>query len=287
MVWKRARPRSRARVGKGAFNKVFGRHALHHEFSSGIKLDAESTTADTTIIPLLACDKTLGNPDSIYVNPRNSNKTNSNDHLTYGSSVVKKIHYNIKLAMDPAITDADVYALRAYCMPITIRYDDLDKEAIGETIGTYIPVVEHTSDEKIVPNWSGTDLVGQLSDCWDGDGLTTDSKWESVAFDPQAFETALGEKPISPLLRKVTSGGLRGFDIRKEFPVSMSGTIQVPKKVQLQTEHTFYGLLVGLYQTSSSNQYYYAGDVTAGEHLYMNMSYSFFEWNKEFNQNVS
>ncbi len=279
--------RARSKVGKGNFNKVFGRHGLHHEFRSGISIDVEDDTKNTFILPLLACDKTLGNPDTIYVNPRNSNKTNSNDHLTYGSSVVKRIHYNFKFVIDPAIADADIYKCRVQCMPIMLRYDDLDKESIGETIGSYLPVVEEGSDEKILPNWSGVDFNAELSNFYDADELTTDAKHESVAFDHHAFETALAEKPISPLLLSATAGGLKGFDVYKRYPMSFSSTMPVPKKCQLQTEHTFFGLLIHIPITGDPDSYYLTGDITGAGSVRFNYSVSYYEWNKEYNQNVS
>ena len=255
-----------------------------------MSIDCESNN-NTVVVPLLACDKTLNNPDSIYVNPRNSSVTNANDHLTYGSSVVKKIHYNIDFWIAPEAKTTNTYQdylkLKVQCMPLMIRYDDLDKEAIGESIATYIPLTEHGSDEKIRPDWSGTDLdTTYASDCWDSDGLTTDAKWESVAFDEDAFETALGEKPISKLLRSVTNGGLKEFTINKANPLSFNGTIRVPKKVQLQTEHTFYGVLISVPKIDDWNQYYQNSDTT-GFKLLSNQHYSYYEWNKEFNQNVS
>ena len=282
----RGRTRRRARVGKGNFNRIFGRHALHHEFGGGLRLRGEDETTNTFILPIVAMDTSLSAPDSVYVNPRNSSKTNLNDHLTRGSSIVKKFHYNFKMWPLPQMYADGLRKLRVQVMPLCVRYADLDKEAIGETIGTYIPLVEHSGDTKIRPNWSGSDMIAQHGDFYDGDGLTTDNKHESVAFDAEAFETALAEKPISPLLRKVTNGGLRGFDCLVEHPMTWQGTQYLPKKAQLQTEHTFYGLLIHLPQLDSEEQYYDAADTTAAQ-LWFHYDISFYEWNKEFNQNVA
>ena len=289
----RGRRQSYANVGRRSrgLSKVFGKHGLHHEFSSRVTLTADSNSWNDTIIPICACDSTLGNPDSIYVNPRHSSLTTSNDHLTYGSSVVKRIHYQIDVMLDDRANGTTNPNLpvwkRLEVMPLIISYDDLDKEAGGETVGSYLPLVEHGSDEKIRPNWSGTDLdTMYTNDCWDSDGLTTDAKWESIDFNADNFRTALAEKPISPLLRKLTNGGLKQMLVSSSMPQAYNGFIKLPKKAQLQTEHTFYGLLLHVPTEDTSRQIGRNAD-QSNTNIWFNFNFSFFEWNKGFNQNVS
>lgn len=287
MAWGRKK-RWRNRRTTNSFSKTFGKYGLHHEFGTKLSIDADSATPkNTVVIPLLACDSTMANPDSIYVNPRNSSKTTSNDHLTYGSSVVKKIHYQMQGWVNPAGTPSTAYKTRVYTMPICAKYDDLTQEAGGDTVSSFIPLVEHGSDEKLRPNWSGNDLdTSYTSDCWDSDGLTTDAKWEQVTWDLETFETALAESPLNKKLLSMTEGGLRSFDISKEYPQTWSGTLRVPKKVQLQTEHVFYGILIHIPDYDQRQQYYQNSDLSNHKSMF-NMEFSFYEFNKEFNQNVS
>ena len=284
---KRKRKRRYSNVGRTprkGWSRTFGRHGLHHEFHGAFRLESADENKNATILPLLACDATLNNPDSVYVNPRHSSVTNANDHLTYGSSVVKKIHYDLKIMLDSTISNGWQGTL--LCMPIMIKYDDLDKESGGETITSYIPLAEHGSDEKIRPNWNAND-INDLSDFYDGDGLTTDNNHEGVVFDPESFETALAEKPISPLLRSVTAGGLSYIDVHKEHPLHFHGTIRVPKKVQLQTEHTFYALLLKHADYDMRHQFPIKSEAAVTNALmHIGYSFSFYEWNKEFNQTV-
>ena len=291
MTWKRKSYRARTKSGKGNFNKAFGKQGLHHQFGSGFSFTVNSETKNTMVLPLLACDSTLGNPDSVYVNKRHPSVTNSNDHLTYGSSVVKRIHANIMMNIDSRITQ-DVEKVRVMCMPICLKYDDLDKESGGNQLGTYLPVVEHTGDEKIRPAWSATQFDSEIGNFYDSDGMAT-AIHESVAFSVDDFETALAENPISPLLQSVTRGirkhgGLEAFDLhRQNGGFVFNGMIPVPKKVQLQTEHTFFGMLIHIPVANDRHQYFRTGEISTNPYVNINYDFSFYEWNKEFNQNVS
>lgn len=284
---KKSQFRKRSYVGKGnRFNKTFGRYGFHHEYRGSVELQMEDGNANTFIIPLLAMDKTMSNADSVYVNPHHSSYSSSNDHLTYGGSVVKKMHVGLDILMPPAGQESGIWGLKVETMPICIRYDDLTKEANGDVVSSFIPCVEHGSDEKIRPAWDGNDLTGE--DLYDSDGLTTDATPENVPFNKVTFETALAESPLSSLLRSITQGGLRQFMVRREFPMMTYRTYQVPKKVQLQTEHTFYGVLVHVPQAFPNGLQMWDSDETTDiDHLRMNWQCSFFEFNKEFNQGIS
>ena len=284
--------RQRAKSGTGGMPKVFGKHGLHHEFgTSGLLHIDVGTTKGAVMIPLAACDSTLANPDSIYVNPRNSSKTTSNDHLTYGSSVVRRAYQHIKLWQNPGMTNVagdPLFKTRMYCCPILMNYDDLTKESGGETPATYLPVVEHGSDEKLVPNYNNLAVDSQKSNFYDGDNLTTATVFEHVSFDPHAFETALAESPISKLLRSITAGGLRSFDLHREHPIDFGQMVRLPKKVQLQTEHTFWAVILGVWDEDDEEQYYTAAQRNSSDQdVGFAIEQSNYEWNKEFNQNVS
>lgn len=286
MVW-RKRTRRRGKSGKAkGFSKAFGRHGVHHEADVSFSLN---DSQNCTVLPLLACDSTLNNPDSVYVHPKHASRDSSggvrNDHLTYGSSVVKKIHYDMNIYTDEAFSG---WAIKGFCFPIMLRYDDLDREYGGELVTSYLPVTIEGSDEKIRPDFSGTDLPlngDKSSDLWDSDGLTGGSSIEQTTFSHLSFETALGEKAISPKLLSVTGGGIKDFIVRKEYPVNINTTIPVPSKVQLQTEKTFFGLCIGMYADSDHKQFHNNG--VTGHNLEFDFGFSFFEKNKEFKQTVS
>ena len=289
----RGRTRRRARVGRGnTFSKTFGRHGLHHQFAFWCDLELGNSFKDTIVIPLCAMDTTMANADGVYVNPRrgSGNYSTADDHLTYGGSVIKKMHYDMSFMVSPD-SDSDCFALHAMTMPICLHRDDLTAEAKGDLLSDFIPVVEHGSDEKLRPNYGGASYILNAPEAYDQDGLSS-TIWEGVNFNRLTFTEAISEASISPKILSVTQGGLRSFVARKEHPQWRSGTIRVPKKCQLQTEHTFYGVLVHLdslmnttgAKRNASN--YLSGDFTTAK-MRLRGEFSYYEFNKEFNQGIS
>ena len=289
---RKGRIRRRARVAKGnRFNRTFGRHGYHHELKYSFELQADDATNDTNsfIMPLAAMDITMGNADSVYVNPRHSSYTSTDNHLTYGGSVIKRMHYTMDVLMPPSGQESKIHKLKYYIMPICVKYDDLLKtNEDGQAITNFIPIAEHGTREKIVPNYNGVDLSGR--DLPDTDGLTGGAAPEAVTFGQNSFETSLSENSLSPLLLSITQGGLRQSTIQFEYPQTYTGTLRVPKKVQLQTDRTFFGYLLSVGQvdtTPDTRQFYNADELTDVDHIRFNFKWSYYEFNKEFNQGIS
>jgi hypothetical protein len=261
-------------------NRPMKGYARRHEFRGGFYLQMEDTTRDSTILPLLAHDQGMTNPEDVHVNPVNDSYTGVSDsHECYGGSVINKLY--LQLIVQSYATD-----MITRTMLIHGSFDDWDvknEQDADKTIAQYLRVKsEATNENQIHPDWSGVDLANASSLGASVAGLTGGQTIESVAFDADDFEEKYSHSVVSGMLRKVTSG-IRTGVIYEDRPYIERRWFDVPSNVKRINRNTFMGLLLDLPQASSHEQMYLGGDVTDPP-LYVSFKVKFNEWNDMFNQ---
>lgn len=269
-------------------NKPMKEYGLRHHYELTMGFTADDTTKRCTILPLLACDEGLTNPEDVNVNPSNSNKTPTQAHHTlYPGSVVNGIAVKFNTCIPVLGQETGIQAILFQTMMVATSFDDITTEdhSDGQTIGDFIGLKkEATNENQIHPDWSGIDMLE--GDTLDSAfvGLTGGQTMEYVNFSTINYDERKRDSQIAGKLKACTPGGLRTNIIRRESPFFRRNYVRTPAKVKRSNKGTFLGMLFNVPQVNGVDQFWIGAETTATTHLRISAEVNFIEYNDMFNQ---
>ncbi len=287
-------------------------YPVSHDFSGTVGLSMEDETRNTFILPILSCDESLAAPENVDVHPGSvafdgvpgAAVTDSvrDNHHCFPRSVVNRIQIESFMNCDIGTTDIQLasasqqinYNVFYYAMLIKWAMDDPidpdDDTISGTSLDDIIPIIRDVNNSVVEPKFSGVDLFSATDASTDiqtggsAGQLTTDQKWEGVAFDQDLFEKIMKFGTLSGLIKSVTGGGLKKRQISVETPRYENLWMDNPSKTKRMNKNTFFGLLIHVPQVDSQHQFYHATNMTAIEHLTWSFHVRYNEYNDLFNQ---
>ncbi len=282
-------------------------YPLAHDYAGQVGFSADSTsTTHTFILPLLACDERMTNPETINVNPASASFTGVPDatasggvidnHLTYPGSVVNRIQIESFMNI-PTAAKSETPTLIYYVMPIKWSFDvpyEVDDETVASTsITEILKITQHHSNKYISPDFSNADM-GSATNSSTGietggaaGELTASQAWEGVDFDQDLFERILKFGSLKKLVKSTTDGGLKSRIIKAEdaggSAIYENLWLTVPSKVKRQNKNTFYGLMIHVPLEGDNHQFFH-GALSNISHLMWNFHVRYNEYHDLFNQ---
>ncbi len=194
-----------------------------------------------------------------------------------------------------AVETDKIRSLVVNWMPIYISFLDT-LEAEDEKTATQIEDIlelEHFTDNKDTqPEYSGIKISTlhnvapssiHYTEVFGDWGLTTDLKYESVAFDLGAFYDTLQFKTNAGMLKKVI-GPMRKVILRQDHPYFHFSSNFTYPSIKRANPYTFCGVLFHLPQMGQFMQVGEVADTTAIDHVNIEGRIRYDEWNSVFDQ---
>lgn len=260
---------------------VFG---LKHKFKIAFELNADTSTKDSTIVPLFTADQNHTSPENINVNPRHDTYAGVVDDAScYIGSKISKMHirFGVSIAPDATLVTSAVYRSWDICLGLG---DHEIKKKDDTTLLSVLNLREETVGQKYIePIWNGTNLDAgrKLPDPW------TPSDIQGVNVDYDSFENEmLKDEEFEGILKAVTNGGFKDFVVHKDRPFISDRWIEVDPRVKRIHDKTFCGIGFHLPTEATSDEQVqlYGQEVTADDVLRIGMSVQYTEYNEEFYQ---
>jgi len=258
---------------------------LYHDFEYHFALQAEGTTKDSTIVPVICQDQLAQTLATTFVNPKHSSFEISNNPNCSPESIIPYMSISIRASLTKLAIETDlVRSLSFNYMMITTAYlsrlDAIDSKT-GNDTETILELTHETDEEQVFPLWSGVDIgTNNLPANQEGIGGTP---LESVAFDKELFFDALHYYDNRSMLRTMAPS-MRSVTVKRDYPYVTSGTRNNKPICKFMNPYSFCGILFHLPQVGSIDQFGIAADTTAIDHVQFTMKVRFPEWNKGFYQ---
>lgn len=262
-------------------------YPLPHDINCQYVLGGKSSsTGYCTIMPYLHHDEARL-PSNVYTHPEHASFAETDyTGISAESKVFKMIAATRISLTKQAVGTDNVQALRVGIMDIHGAFEDFDAtdELTGVSVGDVLELTKETVDRQTYPIYDGTDLTpkytGSSTLNTNAQGLTTDTKIENVAFDPDLFYDALNYYTISEKLKNCQSG-LRWFTLTQNNPTRTFFS-RLDSGNKASNPYNFAGQLVYLPRGDTRYQIYRDGDVTATVHLLVEHRIRYLEWNDNF-----
>lgn len=248
--------------------------------------DASSRTG--TIIPIAFHDEAKL-PSAVYTNPEHASFAETDNANCSADSRVNSIQATLRISMTaPARTTDNLQAARIGFTIIHCAFKE-DLTAIDELTSVetqdVLELTSEATDRQTYPVYSGTDYTAKYGTSStmgaDQPGLTTDTKLESVVFDPDLYYDALNYYTISGKLRKIQTG-LRWITLTHNNTTRLL-KFRIKRNTKRMNPYTFLGLLIYVPQVSTKYQLPAASETTAINHFNMDFRARYLEWNDNFN----
>lgn len=245
-------------------------------------------STETSMVPIHYYDEGLGAPSSYKANPQNSGFAKEIGGACYPDSRINFQNVTITYALTKGALETDkLHAVNCSFMVINTAFKesiDAKDEGSGETIGTICELQTETTDRKVYPIWSGTDMGNPYGSASNHeaevDGLTTSQATEAVAFNRTTYYDALQFYDIAGKLKKVTSG-LKWFTLTKNNPVKKF-KIRLKSNVKRVNPYSGSFVLTHIPYVDTIYQPHFSGDTTNIPHVSVAVNTRFNEWNSSF-----
>ncbi len=258
-------------------------HSVQHSWLKGLE---DASTA--TIYPILHSDEGLGAPGSYKAHPENAAFVETTATNCYSESRIDFIVSEFTFAFTKVAKATDgLIAFNLSFMPIfTTFLDDLtaNDELSGLDISEILELTSETTDRQTYPLFNDFKVVEKFSNsalmAATMPGLTTTQVLEEVAWQKDKYYDALQYYTNGPKLR-VCQGGLKWITLTENKPV-VKVRIKIRRKSKFMNPYTFMGVLIDLPQSGSYKQIPIATDTTDIQHLSVDVTTRYNEWNDQF-----
>ncbi len=259
-------------------------HNLNHSWLKGME-DAGSAT----IYPIIMSDEGLGTPSAYEANPEHASFVEAAEPNCFPESRIDFIIAEIEFSYTKVAKATDgIIAFKLAFMPIfTTFLDDLtaNDELSGLDISEILELTSEATDRQTFPLYTDAKVVEKFSNsallAVNVPGLTTTQVLEEVAFQKPKYYDALHYYTNGPKL-KVCQGGLKWLTLSEKRPV-ITVRLKIRRKTKYMNPYTFMGVLIDLPQSGAVHQLPIATDTTDIQHLGVNMTVRYNEWNDQFN----
>ncbi len=264
-------------------------HSMHHSWYH--RLESGSVN-DATIYPILHYDEGLGTPTANESSPRNAAFVQASHPNCFVGSRVDNVFCQLSFAMAKGLYGTDnINAVRLAFMPIFLAFKD-DYTAIDELSSNEIQDVlemqTESTDRQGFPLYNTVKVFEKFSNsallAAGVDGLTTTQVLEGVAFSSNVYYNALKFMTIAGKLKSV-QGGLKWLTLTSNRPVRTVG-IKLRSKTKAMNEFTFFGVLIYVPKVDTDEQIATANDTTNIDHVSVDVTTRFNEWNEDFNMKM-
>lgn len=268
-----------------------------HNFGYRFSLDAEDTTRDSTMIPLIRMSEKAFFADAQTVNPNNGTFAEETGVTIHHGSIIPRLNISISASITKAGIETDkIRGLRFMWFPIYMSFEE-DYTAIDTSTSKEVEDIlrlTHTVTDRDAQPTYGTKLTAAsnhpLSTVNDGDeaiadwGLTTDASLEAVAFDVEEFWDSMSYYQNKGKMAKVV-GNIKNVLVTRDRPYIYTSNNYTHPKVKRGNDYTFCAIMFHLYQGTDFSQVFNETDVgTANDHLDIRIKCRYDEWHPLFDQ---
>ncbi len=266
---------------------------LHRNyFGFGLDMDDTAATKNSTMVPYMMQDNAIIDYETIKTNPQNEDFAISGSVNVAQGSYIPKLMVSWK-AWSPS-PEVDVLQFQTLKIGTSMlnRLDAFDKKT-GNDIETILELTHETTDEQAYPLWNTVKLYeGHHVMDYAGDipGLTGTQQPEGIAWDSFMLHDANQYYTNKAMLKKVTGrvkhhriNGPLSSDRRTFEKTASSFSTSIPSLCKFAHPYTFCGEIFSCPQAGQLNQYAKTADVTAVEHLTVQGTIRFAEYNPDFN----
>ncbi len=278
------------------------KYPLRHRVQYSAALTMEETR-NSSIFTLVKNYKTVVVPNTIIVNPHNTNYVSDAGAVCAPMSIIDKLTLNITFSLTEQILVTDKnYPLTLSWFPIFFSFPEKLDAADDDTTTTVAAILGLTKDateEDIIPTWSNLDLTTtglsekdhplstvNLAEVGTTHlGLTTDAKMEAVAFNKTTFIEAITRYTNKGAL-KACIGRQRNITLTENRPFHKVFIKKfVPRAIRRIVPYSYMAILVHLPVPNDYEQHFYSGAPTTDKpHVGVKITANYHEWNIEHDQ---
>ncbi len=277
-------------------------HRLDYSFALGLLQDSKNSVIATIVRG--SKDSAMNNPNTIEVNPHNTNFAQETGVMCHQMSILEKIKLSISFTLtEDAITDG-VKSLVVKYMPIFSSFPEklasTDAET-GFTAASVLELIHDATNEDVTPLTAANDVVVSAgvshkshpvstvndTEVFGDLNLGTDLKMETVAWDNTLFFQAMKFFTNKGAIRSMV-GNQRSVYLTDTRPTKRVYINKfVPASVRRIVNGSFFGMLFHLPLDSEVDQAFYSGAITTAKpHVGIKMNVSYNEWNVDHIQDV-
>ena len=262
-----------------------------HNYEFGFGLSAEDATRGSTGVMYAWQDNALVDYETIKTNPDNADFAVVSTGGVCRGSTVGKIFVDYMMYLIPTQTEISMLKVNSMDIHTSMlnRLTAFDRKT-GDTIEDILDLTHETTDEQTYFGYNGTKLFesqGTYDLPSDTMGLTTDTQPEGITFDMEKYYDALHYYSNKEMLRQVT-GPMRAITLTEPLVNSKHAIYRGHKRMsksmcKFANEYMACGEIFHVPQVGSTDQYHYASQTTAVEHVAVKGRVRFNEYNPDFN----
>ncbi len=281
-------------------------YPLRHKFFYSFGLSGVTANQNSTICSIVrgSADTAMNNPNTIEVNPHNTNFLQETGALCHQMSILEKIRISMSFTLtEDALADG-VKSLTVKYMPIFCSFPEKlasTDEETGVTAASVLELLGDATNDDVTPLWvnapapvsagasevshpmstvNDTEVFGDLN-------LTTDTAMETVAWDNATFFNALqfftNKGAIKSMVGQQRSVYLTDTRPTKRIFINKF----VPGAVRRIVSHSYFGMLFHCPLDSEIDQVFHSGALTTSKpHVGIKMQTNYHEWNVDHIQDV-
>lgn len=274
-------------------------YPLPHSFTYRLLFGFESAAADTaTIIPILKNTDEVGSPETVEVNPRNTNFAEDTGALIHTGSIVPRISLSMDCFLTEAAIAEGVRRANFYWMPIYTSFLEpmnAKDEKTETQIKTILGMQVDTTPQKTSPLYNGIDLKGGdtyplstvgMTETLTNAKLTGTANMEGIAWtqtQQDLFWDAKNHYTNRGMLNKITGRmKLETMTDRHNFHY-FSNNFTNPT-VKRGNPHMFCGIFLYFVLADNENQPLLTSEISDIIHCQFRARIGFDEWNPQFDQ---
>ncbi len=262
-------------------------HNMNHSWAHSLE---SATVNNTTIYPLLMYDEGLGTPSAYEANPENTAFIEAGERNCYPESRIDNVFMNIRFSLTKLALETDkLHMVRmAFMMIHTAFIEDLtaNDELSGLDISEILELDSETTDRQAYPLWNDVDMADAFGTTaanlpTNVPSLDTNQSIEAVAFSAAVYYDAINYYTNAAKLKKVASG-MKWFTLTKDRPYR-EFKLFIHSKNKFMNPYSFMGVMCYLAEGNTKDQIPIDADTTAVNHVRVDATTRFYEWNGQFN----
>ncbi len=262
-------------------------HNFEHTWAHGLET---AVVNNATIYPLIMYDEGLGTPSDYEANPEHASFVEAAEPNCYPESRIDNVLMKLRFSLTKAALETDkLHMVKcAFMMIHTAFKEDLtaNDELTGLDIGELLELDSEATDRQTYPLWNDVDMPDMYGSSAANlpanvPSLLATQSIEGIAWQPAVYYDALNYYTNSGKLKKVASG-LKWFTLTKDRPYREFKLFVHPKN-KFMNPYSFMGCLIYVPQVETFLQIPVAADTTNVNHVRVDVTTRFYEWNGQYN----
>ncbi len=269
-------------------------YPLPHSHAFKFELEAEDETKNSTIIPLFRMTEAFASPETVEVNPGNTNFAEDPGSACCRGSIIPKVTLNFNAHIPKGGIETDkLRAIKFMWWPIYVAFKDMldaADEKTATTLATILHLQSDATNKDVYPLYAGVNIGSGLglstigyAEAFGDLGMDVSNAVESVAHTDESWWDAMQYFTNRGMLRKAV-GPRRTVTVTRDRPYQYFSNNFTQPTVKRMNPYTFCGIAFHLPQGGDKSQFFEAADTTAISHLRIGGHVRFNEWNNAFDQ---